>query len=140
LHLLENQEKVIQALAKGIWPKSIVEDVIKLDTERRAAQVELDGILAESNKLSKDIGEKMMKTVKIESRYLKRKTVLNKEKSKKLAEISDAIATELTDKLYSLPNLPADIVPMGKTPEENLNVFEAGAILFYMKALNHTGN
>jgi hypothetical protein len=25
-------------------------------------------------------------------------------------------------------NLPADIVPMGKTPEENLNVFEAGAI------------
>jgi seryl-tRNA synthetase len=64
--------------------------------------------------------------VKIESRYLKRKTVLNKEKVK-LAEISDAIATELTDKLYS-PNLPADIVPMGKTPEENLNVFEAGAI------------
>jgi seryl-tRNA synthetase len=64
--------------------------------------------------------------VKIESRYLKRKTVLNKEKSKKLAEISDAIF-ELTDKLYSLPNLPADIV-LGKTPEENLNVFEAGAI------------
>jgi seryl-tRNA synthetase len=42
--------------------KSIVEDVIKL-TERRATQVELDGILAESNKLSKDIGE-MMKTAK----------------------------------------------------------------------------
>jgi seryl-tRNA synthetase len=39
--------------------KSIVEDVIKLDTERRATQVELDGILAESNKLSKDIGEMM---------------------------------------------------------------------------------
>jgi seryl-tRNA synthetase len=78
--------------------------------------------------------------VKIESRYLKRKTVLNKEKSKKLAEISDAIATELTDKLYSLPNLPADIVPMGKTPEENLNVLRRVQFLFYMKALNHTGN
>jgi seryl-tRNA synthetase len=39
-----------------------LEDVIKL-TERRATQVELDGILAESNKLSKDIGE-MMKTAK----------------------------------------------------------------------------
>jgi seryl-tRNA synthetase len=34
-----------------------VEDVIKLDTERRATARELDGILAESNKLSKDIGE-----------------------------------------------------------------------------------
>jgi seryl-tRNA synthetase len=37
--------------------KSIVEDVIKLDTER-LVQVELDGIF-ESNKLSKDIGEMM---------------------------------------------------------------------------------
>ena len=125
----ENQEKVIQALAKrNMDAKSIVEDVIKLDTERRAAQVELDGILAESNKLSKDIGEMMKNGEKSKAAILKEKTVLNKEKSKKLAEISDAIATELTDKLYSLPNLPADIVPMGKTPEENLNVFEAGAI------------
>jgi seryl-tRNA synthetase len=39
----ENQEKVIQALARNM-DKSIVEDVIKLDTER-ATQVELDGIL-----------------------------------------------------------------------------------------------
>jgi seryl-tRNA synthetase len=37
--------------------KSIVEDVIKLDTERRATQVELDGILAESNKLSKTLAK-----------------------------------------------------------------------------------
>jgi hypothetical protein len=43
----------------------------KTNTERRATQVELDGIF-ESNKLSKDIGE-MMKTVKIESLSLKEK-------------------------------------------------------------------
>jgi seryl-tRNA synthetase len=125
----ENQEKVIQALAKrNMDAKSIVEDVIKLDTERRAAQVELDGILAESNKLSKDIGEMMKNGEKSKAAILKEKTVLNKEKSRKLAEIADAIAAELTDKLYTLPNLPADIVPMGKTPEENINVFEAGTI------------
>jgi seryl-tRNA synthetase len=53
----ENQEKVIQALAE-YGRKSIVEDVIKLD-RTSATQVELDGILAESNKLSKDIGEMM---------------------------------------------------------------------------------
>jgi seryl-tRNA synthetase len=125
----ENQEKVIQALAKrNMDAKSIVEDVIKLDTERRAAQVELDGILAESNKLSKDIGEMMKNGEKSKAAILKEKTVLNKEKSRKLSEIADAIAAELTDKLYTLPNLPADIVPMGKTPEENINVFEAGTI------------
>jgi seryl-tRNA synthetase len=60
LHLLER----IKRKSSRLWQKeygrqSIVEDVIKLDTERRAAQVELDGILAESNKLSKDIGEMM---------------------------------------------------------------------------------
>jgi seryl-tRNA synthetase len=68
----ENQEKVIQVGKKrNMDAKSIVEDVIKLDTERRATQVELD-ILAESNKLSKDIGE-MMKNGENRSRYLKRK-------------------------------------------------------------------
>ena len=34
----------------------------------------------------------------------------------------------MTQKLYTLPNLPADSVPEGKTPEENLNIFEEGAI------------
>jgi seryl-tRNA synthetase len=59
---------------------------------------------------------------------LKLKTVQLKEISKELSEKSEAIANELLQKMYSLPNLPADIVPVGKTPEENLNVFEEGDI------------
>jgi seryl-tRNA synthetase len=125
----ENQDKVITALAKrNMDAKSVVEEVVQLDEKRRATQVELDGILSESNKLSKDIGEMMKNGEKSKAAILKEKTVLNKEKSKKLAEIADAIAAELTEKLYTLPNLPADIVPAGKTPEENLTIFEAGAI------------
>ena len=125
----ENQEKVIQALAKrNLDAKSTVEEVVELDERRRATQVELDNILAESNKLSKDIGEMMKAGEKAKAAILKEKTVSNKEKSKKLAETAEAIAAELTEKLYTLPNLPADIVPEGKTPEENLNVFEAGEV------------
>jgi seryl-tRNA synthetase len=125
----ENQEKVIQALAKrNMDAKSIVEEVVQLDERRRATQVELDGILSESNKLSKDIGEMMKAGEKSKAAILKEKTVALKEKSKRLAEIADVIAKELLEKLYSLPNLPADIVPEGKSPEENLNVFEDGAI------------
>ncbi|WP_016988387.1 serine--tRNA ligase [Flavobacterium sp. ACAM 123] len=135
----ENQEKVIQALAKrNMDAKSIVEDVLQLDAQRRATQVELDGILAESNKLSKDIGEMMKNGEKSKAAILKEKTVLNKEKSKKLAETADAIAIELSEKLYSLPNLPADIVPVGKTPEENITVFEAGEVpVLYKGAQPH---
>jgi seryl-tRNA synthetase len=125
----ENQEKVIQALAKkNMDATSVVEEVVKLDERRRATQVELDGILSESNKLSKDIGEMMKAGEKSKAAILKEKTVSLKEKSKGLAEIADVIAQELLEKLYTLPNLPADIVPEGKTPEENLNVFEEGAI------------
>ncbi len=125
----ENQEKVITSLAKrNMDATSIVEEVVQLDERRRATQVELDGILSESNKLSKDIGEMMKAGEKSKAAILKEKTVVLKEKSKRLAEIADVIAQELLEKLYSLPNLPADIVPIGKTPEENLNVFEEGAI------------
>ena len=125
----ENQEKVINALAKrNMDAKSIVEEVVQLDEKRRATQVELDGVLSESNKLSKDIGELMKNGEKSKAAILKEKTVLNKEKSKKLAETADALAAELLEKLYTLPNLPADIVPEGKTPEENLNVFQEGDI------------
>ena len=125
----ENQQKVITALAKrNIDATSVVQEVIQLDEKRRATQVELDNILSESNKLSKDIGELMKGGEKAKAAILKEKTILNKEKSKTLAETADVLAAELLEKLYTLPNLPAEIVPVGKTPEENLNIFEEGDI------------
>lgn len=125
----ENQEKVIKALAKrNIDAKATVDEVVQLDEKRRATQVELDTILSESNKLSKDIGDLMKAGEKAKAAILKEKTVHLKEKSKELAEKADALANELQEKLYTLPNLPADIVPEGKTPEENVNVFQEGAI------------
>ncbi|SHG63163.1 seryl-tRNA synthetase [Flavobacterium micromati] len=125
----ENQEKVINALAKrNMDAKGIVQEVVQLDEKRRATQVQLDGILSESNKLSKDIGELMKSGEKSKAAILKEKTVLLKDKSKKLSETADILAADLLEKLYTLPNLPADIVPVGKTPEENLNVFQEGDI------------
>ena len=125
----ENQEKVIAALAKRNMDATIVvQEVVQLDERRRATQVELDGILSESNKLSKDIGELMKGGEKSKAAILKEKTVLLKEKSKELSETAEQLAAELLEKLYTLPNLPADSVPQGKTPEENLNVFQEGDI------------
>ena len=125
----ENQEKVIKALAKrNIDAKATVDEVVQLDEKRRSTQVELDTILSESNKLAKDIGDLMKAGEKSKATILKEKTVILKDKSKDLAEKADALANELLEKLYTLPNLPADIVPEGKTPEENVNVFQEGAI------------
>jgi seryl-tRNA synthetase len=125
----ENQEKVIKALAKrNMDAKSVVDEVVQLDEKRRATQVELDNILSESNKLSKDIGELMKSGEKSKATILKEKTVILKEKSKDLAEKADTLAHELLEKLYTLPNLPSESVPFGKTPEENVTVFQEGEI------------
>ncbi len=125
----ENQEKVITALAKKhMDAKAIVEEIVQLDENRRSTQVDLDNTLAESNKLSKDIGEMMKNGEKAKAEILKQKTVALKEKSKDLSEKLEVYASDLTQKMYLLPNLPAEIVPVGKTPEENLNVFQEGDI------------
>ena len=125
----ENQEKVIKALAKrNIDATSTIKEVVALDEKRRATQVEMDNILSESNKLSKDIGDLMKGGEKAKAEILKMETVSLKESSKELSEKLEVFTNELTQKLYTLPNLPADLVPVGKTPEENLNVFQEGDI------------
>ncbi len=122
----ENREKVITALAKkNMDAKALVDEVILLDENRRGAQAELDNTLSESNKLSKDIGELMKSGEKSKAEILKQKTVQLREQGKTLSEKVETLANELTSKMYLLPNLPADA---GKTPEENLNVFEEGDI------------
>ncbi|TGD57542.1 serine--tRNA ligase [Flavobacterium humi] len=125
----ENQEKVIKALAKrNLDVTALVGTVVALDEKRRATQVELDNILAESNKLSKDVGELMKKGEKAKAEILKEKSAQFREKSKELSEALHAVSEELTLELYKLPNLPADIVPIGKTPEENVTIFEEGDV------------
>jgi len=125
----EKREEVIKALTKRNFDATaIVDSVIALDEKRRATQVELDNILAESNKLSKDIGEMMKAGEKAKAEILKEKTTQLREKSKELTESINGVAEELTLELYKLPNTPADIVPVGKTPEENLNIFDEGEV------------
>jgi seryl-tRNA synthetase len=125
----ENQDKVIKALAKrNIDATKTVSEVISLDENRRSTQLEMDTILSETNKLSKEIGDLMKNGEKQKAEILKQKVHLLKEKSKELSDHTEAFAKELLDKLYTLPNLPADLVPEGKTPEENLNIFEEGTI------------
>jgi seryl-tRNA synthetase len=139
LFIRENREKVIQALGKRNFDAtSLVDEVIALDEKRRATQVELDTVLSESNKLSKDIGELMKAGEKAKAAIIKEKTVQFKDRSKELGDVLAAVTEELTQALYKLPNTPADIVPVGKTPEENLEVHSEGEIpVLFEGALPH---
>lgn len=135
----ENQEAVIKALAKrNIDATAMIENAVALDEKRRATQVELDNVLAESNKLSKDIGAMMKAGEKAKAEIIKEKTTQLRDKSKELTEALNAIADELTQQLYQLPNTPADIVPQGKTADDNINIFQEGEIpVLHEGALPH---
>lgn len=125
----ENQDFVVQALAKrNLDVADVVKEVLDLDEKRRGTQVELDTVLAESNKLSKSIGELMKSGQKEKAELIKEKTTHLRDQSKALTESINEIAEQLTEKLYTLPNLPNEIVPEGKGAEDNLNVFEAGKV------------
>jgi seryl-tRNA synthetase len=135
----EKREEVITALAKRNFDATaIVDSVIALDEKRRATQVELDNILSESNKLSKDIGAMMKAGEKAKAEILKEKTTQLREKGKELTESVGVLAEDLTLELYKLPNTPADLVPSGKTADDNLNVFEEGEVpVLHEGALPH---
>ncbi|MFD2892358.1 serine--tRNA ligase [Flavobacterium chuncheonense] len=138
-YIRENKEEVIKRLAKrNIDANDLVNLVVDLDEKRRATQVELDNILAESNKLSKEIGILMRNGEKAKAEILKAKTAQFKDETKELTEKLNELANSLQEELYKLPNTPADIVPAGKSADDNLNVFEEGKIpVLHEGALPH---
>lgn len=127
--LRENKEAVIKALSKrNIDATILVEKAIELDEKRRSTQVELDAVLAESNKFSKDIGALMKAGEKAKAEILKTKTSSLKEKETTLKAELNQYIEQLQEELYKIPNTPNDIVPAGKDAEDNLNVYQEGDI------------
>ena len=136
----ENRETVLKGLVKRNLKNAeeLVAKTILADEERRAIQTELDAVLAESNKLSKDIGQLFKTGEAQKATILKGKTVILKEKSKDLAENLQNKATELQELLYLIPNIPNEIVPAGTSEEDNLEIFKEGAIpVLHQNALPH---
>jgi len=138
-YIRENKEKVLTGLKKRNFGElELVEQVIALDEKRRALQTELDEALSKSNKLSKEIGALMKEGKKEEAEAAKEQTAQYKELTKRLNAELDQTATSLTQVLYRIPNIPNEIVPEGKSAEDNLNVFQAGEIpTLYEGALPH---
>lgn len=128
-YIRDNKEKVIKGLNKRHFKElELIDQVLDLDEKRRATQAELDQVLAQSNKLSKEVGALMKAGKKEEAEEIKSQTAQYKELTKKLGDTLDQVTQELTHLLYRIPNIPTDIVPEGKSAEDNLTVFQAGEI------------
>jgi seryl-tRNA synthetase len=126
----DNKEAVLQGLAKRNLKdaETLIDNTLAADEARRSIQAELDATLAESNKLSKEIGLLFRSGERAKAELLKEKTGQLKEASKKLGDDLQAKAQELQELLYTIPNIPNELVPAGNSDEDNETVYEEGEI------------
>ena len=119
--ITENTEQVIGGLEKKHFAgaREAIVQVLELDAKRRNAQNELDKNLAEVNATSKTIGMLMKQGKKEEAEAAKAHVAEVKEVSKGLQEAMETAANEVLELLYTIPNIPYDEVPEGKTAEDN---------------------
>ena len=121
--LRENKEEAIRRLAKkGVDAAPIIARIETLDDKRKALQVELDNCLAAQNAAAKQIGALMAKGERDAAEAKKAEVAGLKTRSQQLKEEADRAAEELQNEIVLLPNMPADIVPEGRTAEDNVIV------------------
>ena len=128
-YIRNHKEEVITKLAvKNFDAKDTIDKIIALDEQRRKTQSELDNTLAESNKLSKEIGM-LYKSGNVEQANDKKaETADLKEKSQELSQALSSTENELKELLVQIPNIPHESVPTGNSEEDNKIVSQEGDI------------
>lgn len=114
-------QRVIERLAvKGFDASEIIPRIIELDNSRRALQLQSDTKAAELNKLAATIGAHMKKGEREQAEQAKTLVAEGKAAQKNLADQLDAVEKQITDILLNVPNTPCDMVPEGRTAEDNV--------------------
>ncbi len=126
----ENKERTIAGLNKRNFKdaEEVVDNLLAIDLKRRETQSELDQKLAEANALAKEIGGLMKAGKKEEAESIKQKTADLKVDSKQLEDNLKILETAMHEMLVTIPNLPNEIVPSGRSAEDNLEVYKHGEI------------
>ncbi len=125
----ENPEEIIRKLAKKHFDgREVIAKVLDLDKVRRSSQMELDSRLSELKGLSAQVGKLMKEGKSDEAEAVKMKVAEMKEANKKLEEDMAAAEAGITEILLSVPNTPCDMVPEGRTAEDNV-VERSGGVM-----------
>jgi len=125
--ILENKERIIEGLKKRNFKQlELVDEVLNTDELRRKTQFELDNLLSESNRMSKEIGQLFQQGKTAEANDLKEKTATYKSKIKELQDLLNDYEESLKNMLYQIPNIPHSSVVQGFGAEDNEVVFKEG--------------
>ncbi len=124
------KDAIIEAMKKrNLNASEMINRAIELDDLRKKTQTDNDNLLAEMNKLSKEIGQLYQSGQSQKAALLKAKTSQLKEQIKVLSEQLDQAKKDLKEVLYQIPNVPNPLVPFGKDDTDNELVFEYGDVL-----------
>ncbi len=135
----ENPQYIVARLAvKGFDGAELIDKLINLDGQRRETQLKNDNQAAELNKYAATIGKLMKEGKKAEAEEAKTVVAGLKESQKNIAEELAKIEAEIRDILLTIPNIPCDMVPEGKTAEDNV-VEKTGGVIpeLHADALPH---
>lgn len=131
IHLIREQKDAVVAglLKKHLKDaENLIDNVIALDQKRRETQNKADALSAEANGLAKQIGELMKSGKKEEAEVLKAKTGENKALLKDLQDQLSSLEEEVMALLVRIPNVPSPEVPVGRTAEDNVEVYKHGIV------------
>src|SRR5687768_13598978 len=126
-YIRQNPEMVKQKLAvRNFREAEIVDEIIRLDEDRRKLQIESEQIQSRLNIAAKEIGQLMSKGARDQAENKKAEVASLKSSIEPIVDELNSLEKQLQDTVIRLPNLPHDKVPAGKTPEENVVVREGG--------------
>ena len=126
-YIREHKDEVIERLSiKNFKNFELIDEILKLDDERRAAQLESDAALAEFNANAKVVGDLYKQGKAAEANDLKARNNELKEKAKELTAKVEAAKEAIQTKLVEIPNTPNLLVPRGTSAADNLNVHQEG--------------
>ena len=120
--LRENPDVVKENIKKKFQDAKLplVDEVIELDKERREIQAEADGLRADKNKISKEIGALMAAGKKEEAEGVKQKVAEFSARLKDLEEKAPEIEEKIKKIMMRIPNIIDESVPIGKDDSENV--------------------
>lgn len=122
-------EFVISRLAvKGFDGRAVITEILEIDAERRRLQQKTESDSSQVNKLSKSIGALMKEGKKEEAEAAKAEVARIKGETAGLQDRLAECEKKMTDLLLTVPNLPYEGVPEGKTAEDNVVEKEGGVM------------
>ncbi len=124
----ENQELVKENIKKKFQEEKLplVDEVVKLDEEKRTFQVEGDNLRQERNETSSLIGSLMREGKKEEAESKKARVVEINKRLEEIEQKEEELGKELKEKMMIIPQIVDDSVPVGKDDSENVEIEKFG--------------